>query len=485
AAHRFSLVSVTRLVTALLLLHLRAPLGDCRLLHVGLVFRHGHRSPIHPLPNDTYTVANTWRDGLGQLTNIGKRNQFELGKFIRKRYGEFLGSSSTAVYGGFYAPFHTQHAPFSAGVDLASPVNCKVGEAYNSSEHRVRSSDIDRTLMSAQACLAGLFPPTGDQVWQAGLSWQPIPVHTVASSADPMLLPSDFEGCRQRFVQLTTEARRNSSERRRLEVEMAGFLRRLSAEAGSGRGSITLNNVYKVIDTLMVLRTANLSLPAWALVPDTQLRLRQLGRFSWSEFASTAELRQMRSGVLIDDLLSGMEDAAAGRGRRLMIYSGHDVTLVPLLAALGNKDYSVWPNYAACLMFELHATAAGNGSLAEVKIFYRNDSQAEPLPIRVPGCGSGLACPLHRLAALLAGCRLSPGQFRSLCLGDSGHDGTGQAVSLDSTITRILIAVAVALPSVILLLAAVHFFWLRSWLGRRRDESPTVAYHSLLSEVEN
>ncbi|PAA56054.1 hypothetical protein BOX15_Mlig013238g1 [Macrostomum lignano] len=449
AAHRFSLVSVTRLVTALLLLHLRAPLGDCRLLHVGLVFRHGHRSPIHPLPNDTYTVANTWRDGLGQLTNIGKRNQFELGKFIRKRYGEFLGSR------------------------------------YNSSEHRVRSSDIDRTLMSAQACLAGLFPPTGDQVWQAGLSWQPIPVHTVASSADPMLLPSDFEGCRQRFVQLTTEARRNSSERRRLEVEMAGFLRRLSAEAGSGRGSITLNNVYKVIDTLMVLRTANLSLPAWALVPDTQLRLRQLGRFSWSEFASTAELRQMRSGVLIDDLLSGMEDAAAGRGRRLMIYSGHDVTLVPLLAALGNKDYSVWPNYAACLMFELHATAAGNGSLAEVKIFYRNDSQAEPLPIRVPGCGSGLACPLHRLAALLAGCRLSPGQFRSLCLGDSGHDGTGQAVSLDSTITRILIAVAVALPSVILLLAAVHFFWLRSWLGRRRDESPTVAYHSLLSEVEN
>lgn len=47
------------------------------------------------------------------------------------------------------------------------------------SQIHVRSTDIDRTLMSAEANLAGLYPPSGSQVWNEKLLWQPIPVHTV------------------------------------------------------------------------------------------------------------------------------------------------------------------------------------------------------------------------------------------------------------------------------------------------------------------
>lgn len=48
----------------------------------------------------------------------------------------------------------------------------------------VRSTDYDRTLMSAEAHLAGLYPPNGAQIFNPNLVWQPIPVHTVPQAEE-------------------------------------------------------------------------------------------------------------------------------------------------------------------------------------------------------------------------------------------------------------------------------------------------------------
>lgn len=38
--------------------------------------------------------------------------------------------------------------------------------------------------MSAQANLAGLYPPKGDQIWHENIQWQPIPIRTVPEKLD-------------------------------------------------------------------------------------------------------------------------------------------------------------------------------------------------------------------------------------------------------------------------------------------------------------
>lgn len=41
--------------------------------------------------------------------------------------------------------------------------------------------------MSAESNLAGLFPPSGAQIWKTDLPWQPVPVHTIPENLDYVL----------------------------------------------------------------------------------------------------------------------------------------------------------------------------------------------------------------------------------------------------------------------------------------------------------
>ncbi|KAM6142962.1 prostatic acid phosphatase-like [Phoenicopterus ruber ruber] len=111
------------------------------------VFRHGDHTPQEFFP--TYKHKEVSRQqGYGQLTKLGIQQQYELGQYMRRRYSYFL----SVVY--------------------------KQREIY------VQSTDCDHTLMSAQASLAGLYPPTQGQIWNPKILWQPIPVHTVPLSHD-------------------------------------------------------------------------------------------------------------------------------------------------------------------------------------------------------------------------------------------------------------------------------------------------------------
>jgi len=206
-AERFGCLAMLTILSMAFAVALQADLvaGE---LHMVIEFtRHGDRTPIWTFPTLNQTVHEWWQ-GWGQLTPTGVKQHYELGKLMRKTYGP-------------------------AGVGLLS-------SEYKRNEVWVRSTDIDRTLMSAEAQMAGLFPPgtakeTSSSSFptpQYGLpyGWQAVPVHTVPVEDDLLLIP--WKGCRS-FTK-AMEERKTTPEWMSVEAESSGMLQEL-AEVRGGR----------------------------------------------------------------------------------------------------------------------------------------------------------------------------------------------------------------------------------------------------------
>ncbi|XP_044743315.1 venom acid phosphatase Acph-1-like, partial [Chrysoperla carnea] len=126
------------------------------ILQVHVSFRHGDRtmnfSESYPTdPNRNILDKTIYPLSEGQLTNAGKQRAYKLGKMLRKRYNTFL------------------------------------GDLYDAEIVQVLSTDFDRTKMTAQLVLAGLFPPSKSQQWDDQLLWLPIPVDYVKKKEDKFL----------------------------------------------------------------------------------------------------------------------------------------------------------------------------------------------------------------------------------------------------------------------------------------------------------
>lgn len=64
-----------------------------------------------------------------------------------------------------------------------------LGDIYRPSDVYAYSTDHDRTKMSLQLVLAGLYHPNPLQTWNQNLSWMPIPIYYMPEKIDNMLKP--------------------------------------------------------------------------------------------------------------------------------------------------------------------------------------------------------------------------------------------------------------------------------------------------------
>ncbi|XP_032189029.1 prostatic acid phosphatase isoform X1 [Mustela erminea] len=359
---------------------------------VTLVFRHGDRSPIETFPNDPIKESS-WPQGFGQLTQLGMEQHYELGQYIRKRYRKFL------------------------------------NESYKPEQVYIQSTDIDRTLMSAMANLAGLFPPEGVSIWNPSLPWQPIPVHTVSLSEDRLLyLP--FRDC-PRFKELKEETLKSTEFQERLHP-YKDFIETLPTFTGYHTEDL-FGMWTKVYDPLFCESIHNFTLPSWA-TEDTMIKLKKLSELSILSIYGIhkqKEKSRLQGGVLVSEILKNMNSATQpSNHRKLVMYSAHDTTVSGLQMALDVYN-GILPPYASCHIMELYLE---KGEYF-VEMYYRNETQHEPYPLTLPGCIP--SCPLTEFTKLVA--PVIPQDWSTECMTTSKDQ-----------VLRVVLAVAFCLVSGVL-----------------------------------
>lgn len=292
-----------------------------------------------------------------------------MGRWLRNRYGDFL------------------------------PIQ------YNENDIYIRSSDVDRTLMSAEANLAGLYPPKDKQVWDNQIPWQPIPVHTRPEKEDYLIAMK--KTCPK--YDLLKDELLKSKQFIDLNYKYRTLINYVSQHSGATiTGFETLEYVY---NTLFIENVNNLTLPDWtkSVFPD---KLQPVAAFSFAIPCYTVELARLKTGPFFDELQKNIFNVTDSikhqkHPRKVWMYSGHDTTIANILQALKLFEYHN-PPYSSTILFEVRTRGAGQFYL---NIYYKNSS--EPRPMTLEGCD--FDCPIEDFVRLLEPITLNVERWNKEC----------------------------------------------------------------------
>ena len=291
--------------------------GEDTLVFAVDVIRHGDRTPFDSIP----TAPHIWTEGFGALTATGITQEYLLGKKWRALYID---------------KWHLL------------PPQYTVGTIY------VRSTDINRTLMSAQSALLGLYPPgTGptlpDGQPAAPYGIQPIPIHTVATETDSLLIPdydkADYHQSLERYFFSSPEWKEKAAE---LEPKFAQW------STATGIEITNLIQIESLADTVFIYQRYQIPLPP-GITNDAQAIV-DAGHWVLAETYKPAEIGHATGGTLLKAIAGYLQAASEGKSSlKYVLFSAHDTTLLSAMSCLG-KPLTGPPPYASDLKFALFKT---------------------------------------------------------------------------------------------------------------------------------
>ncbi|CAG7824763.1 unnamed protein product [Allacma fusca] len=314
---------------------------ESSLKSVQIVFRHGDRTP----------KVSYESSGESQLTNEGKKQMLELGRFFRKRYGTFLDS------------------------------------AVDRNSVSLISSDLDRTLESASAFAYGLFQNLNEKSsWNnEGLLYEPIPIQSIPKRIDRYL--QSTEPCPRYTEQLFLASAAECTE---------GIVRE-NPEMVNEFTKVTGNNVLLDPTTSAVAKVDAIDVIAEQIKYNISNNLplseagEKLSRFPiifdvngkcQVYLLNSVEKQKLYSGPLLKSILDNFQTE---KPKKLVAFSAHDRTLFGQLMILGFVPPETPPTGSA-IIYELHALERRSNQMF-LKIYFRDGKSQELEQIKVPQCG--------------------------------------------------------------------------------------------------
>ncbi|KAF5302428.1 hypothetical protein FQR65_LT08517 [Abscondita terminalis] len=279
------------------------------------IFRHGMRYPKHAelYPNDPY--SSYFPEKLySHLTENGKIGSYALGQFLRERYDELIGSE------------------------------------YKENIVQTTSTSTNRTVMTAQLVLAGMFQRSFDKVLSKTIDWDQLPFQIKRKDLDINLY-----GGTNSCIAYDNEYRRvlNSSYYVNIINNYATFFQYLSSNTGVEIKN--LRNVNNLYQTLKTEECMGLLLPEWTRkVYPTKIHDAAASFLTVAN--SNSILRRLNGGrllrIVIDNVFRYINDKSKDEPN-IHLLSGHDRTVASVLAALELFEAHV-PKYNSAVLFELH-----------------------------------------------------------------------------------------------------------------------------------
>jgi acid phosphatase len=324
-----------------------------RLIFALDLVRHGDRTASDDLP----AAPHVWAEGEGQLTALGMQQEYQLGLKLHQRYM----------------------------VD-----NLLLPTTYQPNTLYIRSTDYDRTIMSAQSLLLGLYAPgTGPAAPNSTQSalpagFQPIPVHTVAASQDSALLVDlssrKIADLINKYVYSRPDWKEKSAQ---LQVQYSRWSELTGVHVSS------MFDVLGLGDTLRAYVNHDVALPA-GLSNEEVRKIIAESDWIYASLLKPKEVGDVAGKPALQKIVWYLQQAAEQKSKtKFVLISAHDVTTFAVMSAL-HAPLDTAPTYAADLNFSLYESGSRRYF---VKITY-ND-----VPVTVPGC-NGNVCTLSQLESL-------------------------------------------------------------------------------------
>ncbi|KAJ8931199.1 hypothetical protein NQ314_015922, partial [Rhamnusium bicolor] len=245
-------------------------------------------------------------------------------------------------------------------------------------------------LTNVKLVLAGLFPPVGDQIFEPGLYWQPIPYNFLPRNQDKLLLGILCPNYKKFYARLT-----KSKKLQKDYYENRDLFKYLSVN--SGWNISDYNDIFYLYFGLRSEKEWGFELPEWTNMVYPQpledlinILLIKKSRFIKSILMSVSGYHLQK---IIEDTKAKITGALKPSKRKIFLYSCHESNIANFLTTLDVFEPQI-PPYGCYILVEVHKIEGVYG----IKIYYQDYIGDGPKLLKLPACDA--FCPLDKFIAL-------------------------------------------------------------------------------------